>query len=318
MTRLLALVCFASTLGGPCLASETREVAPQNSPQPATPQSPFAALIAEYLHRDANGHSPEPDEIAAMATLQPQPDPASIREAMPFLLKALDNPDIPLHTFALNALIGLQTAAPINPNTKLATGPSAYKPEVAQALAPSLPQIASHLTSEESQPNRLLVVAILGAFTVNPPAAVYAPLLAYLKRDDAISPVGLAVVGDLIQLGPISEDTSAAITRYLRRSDQNSDQRADLADLIATSRNQSRSLNKALLTYLISDDNRLRARIILSLPQLDLSPEDFSDTKSRVEQLAGNTSENLQVVTAAKAISTCWTGTRMTTSCPVY
>ncbi len=47
-----------------------------------------------------------------MESLQPQPDAASIAESMPYLLKALANPDIPLHTFALTAIAGLQTAPP--------------------------------------------------------------------------------------------------------------------------------------------------------------------------------------------------------------
>ena len=289
----------------------------QATPAPQ-PQSPFAALIAEYLHRDANGHSPAPDEIAAMATLEPQPDPASIREAMPFLLKALEDPDIPLHTFALTALVSLQTAPPFDPNTQLATGPATYKPDVAKAIAPAIPQIAAHLTSEEAQSNRILTATILGAFTPDPPAAVYAPLLAFLKRDDAVSPVGLAVVGDLLQLGPVSADTAAAITRYLRRSDQSNSQRADLADLIATGKNQSQTLNRALLLYLNSDDNSLRARVILSLPQMDLAADDFADSKSRVEQLAANPNENLQVVTAAKSVAPCWTAPKMASGCPVY
>jgi hypothetical protein len=263
---------------------------------PAAPQSPFAGLIAEYLRRDANGHSPTPDEIGAMASLQPAPDPASIAEAMPYLLKALENPDIPLHTFALTTIAGLQTAPPApTAEAPAPAGPATYKPEVAKALLPFLPQIAAHLTSEEAQPNRILTAAILGGFTPNPPAAVYAPLLAYLKRDEAISPVGLAVVTDLIELGPISDDTAAAITRFLRRSDQTSDLRSNLADLIATSPNQSQTLNKSLLAYLDSDDNSLRARVILSLPQLDL-----------------------QIVTAAKSVAPCWTAPKMASGCPVY
>jgi hypothetical protein len=311
-----------------------------------TPQSPFAGLIAEYLRRDANGHSPNPDEISAMGTLQPAPDPASIREAMPFLLKALDNPDIPLHTFALTALIGLQTTPPparepapqpatppADPASSPATaapdpdagtiaapppGPSTYKPDVAKVLTPYIPQIATHLSSEEQQPNRLLTANILGAFTPDPPSAVYAPLLAYLKRDDAISPVGEAVVSDLLQLGPISADTAAAIARYLRRADQTSDSRANLADLIASHANQSQSLNQTLLLYLGSDDNALRARVILSLPQLDLAADVFADTKARVEQIAANPNENLQVVTAAKSVTPCWTTVKMASGCPVY
>jgi hypothetical protein len=197
-------------------------------------------------------------------------------------------------------------------------GPAIYKPDVAKALTPYIPQIATHLTSEESPSNRLLTATILGAFTPDPPSAVYAPLLAYLKRDDAISPVGEAVVSDLLQLGPISADTAAAISRYIRRGDQTSDSRANLADLIASHANQSQSLNQALLLYLGSDDNALRARVILSLPQLDLAPDVFADTKARVEQVAANPNENLQVVTAAKSVVICWTSTKMASGCPVY
>jgi hypothetical protein len=264
---------------------------------------------------------------------------------MPFLLKALDNPDIPLHTFALTALIGLQTtpqpareatpppappaadpasspatAAPEEAGTVTAPplGPATYKPDVAKVLTPYIPQIATHLTSEEQQSNRLLAANILGAFTPDPPSAVYAPLLAYLKRDDAISPVGEAVVSDLLQLGPISADTAAAIARYLRRADQSGDSRANLADLIASHANQSQSLNQTLLLYLGSDDNALRARVILSLPQLDLAADIFADTRARVEQIAANPNENLQVVTAAKSIAPCWTTVKMASGCPVY
>jgi hypothetical protein len=335
------------------LTSITATTFSQQSAAPA-PQSPFAGLIAEYLRRDANGHSPNSDEISAMGALQPTPDAASIREAMPYLLKALDNPDIPLHTFALTALIGLQSpgvpAAPGAPSQAVSSpevgstqpptdpqpgapsqavappemgsnpppGPAIYKPDVAKALTPYIPQIATHLTSEESPSNRLLTATILGAFTPDPPSAVYAPLLAYLKRDDAISPVGEAVVSDLLQLGPISADTAAAISRYIRRGDQTSDSRANLADLIASHANQSQSLNQALLLYLGSDDNALRARVILSLPQLDLAPDVFADTKARVEQVAANPNENLQVVTAAKSVVICWTSTKMASGCPVY
>jgi hypothetical protein len=297
------------------------------TPGPA-PQSPFAGLIAEYLRQDANGHTPTNEEIAAMATLQPAPDPASIREAMPYLLKALDNADIPLHSFALNAIIGLQTQPPPAPELSPAqaagtapvppTLPAAYKPEVAKVLAPYIPQIAAHLTSDDGLPNRLLVATLLGGFTPDPPAAVYTPLLAFLKRDDAPGPVGLAVVSDLLQIGPISDSTADELSRFLRRRDQTSDSRANLADLLGTSRNQSQALNKALLGYLDSDDNSLRARVILTLPQLDLAADVFADAKSRVEQLAANSNENPQVIAAAKSVAPCWTGTRMASGCPVY
>jgi hypothetical protein len=289
---------------------------------PPPPQTPFAALIAEYLRRDANGHSPAPEEIAAMAELKPAPDPASIREAMPYLLKCLESSDKALHAFGLATIQGLQTQPAATPEaqappTTEAT-PAAYKPEVAKVLAPFLAPIATHLASEEAAPNRLLTVQILEGFRPDPPAAVYPPLFAYLKRDDAVSPVGFAVVSALIQLGPLSDDAVAAIGRYLRRPDQTTDTRADLTDLIATRPNQSQALNKTLLLYLDSDDNALRARVILSLPQLDLAAGLYNDTKYRVEQLAANPNENLQVVSAAKSVAPCWTSTKMATGCPVY
>ena len=322
MIRLLLLATL--TLGAPCLASETWEnKAPQAESPP--PKSPFAGLIVEYLRRDANGHSPSPDEISAMASLRPLPDPASITEAMPYLLKALANPDIPLHTFALTAIVGLQSpasdlpaGAPSQMGPSSEVGSPAFKPGTAKALTPYIPQLAAHLTSEEQHSNRLLAATILGGFAPNPPASVYPPLLAYLTRDDAIGEVGLAVVSTLIQIAPINDTTAAAITRYLRRSDQTSDSRANLADLIATKPNQSQAVNKSLLLYLNSDDNSLRARVILSLPQMDLASDDFAETKSRIDRIASDPNENLQVVTAAKSVATCWTATKLASGCPTY
>ena len=291
---------------------------------PPPPKTPFAGLIAEYLRRDANGHSPTPDEIAAMATLTPAPDAASVAEAMPFLLKALDSSDTPLRTFALTALTGLeQPAVPATPSSDTGATvtssavPNVFKPAIAHSIATYIPQIATHL-SEEAEANRLLTASLLGGFTPDPPAAVYPPLIAYLKRDDAVSSVGFAVVNDLLALGPISAPTADAVAHYLRRPDQTADSRANLADLIPSAPNQSQAINKTLILYLNSDDDSLRARVILSLPQLDLAADVYAETKARVEQIAANPNENLQVVTAAKSIASCWTTPKMPTGCPAY
>ncbi len=297
--------------------------------QQPSPQSPFAGLIAEYLRQDASGHSPSPDDIAAMANLQPPPNPAGIREALPLLLKALDNPDTRLRSFALSALLGLLTPTPLTSNpAQTASDPSpnpspihatppAYSPEVQKILTPAIPQIAAHLT-EETADNRLLAAAILGSFAPVPPPTVYPPLFAFLKRDDAIGPVGLAVTSSLLQFSPITADSEAAIVHYLHRPDQTSDSRTNLVDTIAQKPVQSQVVDAALLTFLSSDNDSLRARVILSLPQLDLAPRVFTDTQSRISQLAANQSENLQVVTAAKNVTACWTATKMTTGCPAY
>jgi hypothetical protein len=147
---------------------------------------------------------------------------------------------------------------------------------------------------------------------------VYAPLLAYLKRDDAVGQVGTAVVGDLLQIGPVNDEAAAAIAKYLRREDQTTDSKANLVETIAGKPYQSKTVNQALLGYLNSDDASLRARTILSLPQLDLSPDVFADTKAKVADIVAGGQENLQVVNAAKAVSGCWVQVKMTAGCPVY
>lgn len=289
-------------------------------PQQASPslKSPFALLIAEYIRRDANGHSPTPDETAAMQSLTPTPSPADIREAFPELLKALESHDTPLRTFALATFVGLGTAAssaqtaPTKPDFPIPI----FKPEVIRVLLPAIPAVLAHLTDEAPE-DRTLTLLFVACFTGHPPAELYPPLLAYLKTDAAVSPTGLGVTTSLLSLGPISSDTAAAVAKLIRRPDAR-DLRTELVDIISTAPNQSQELNAGLVRYLDADDAVLRARLILSLPTLDLAPDLFADTKARVTQLAENPNENLQVVTAAKAVVPCWTTPKMPTGCPVY
>ena len=145
----------------------TNRPPPRNPPSPVSSPNTFAAT--------PTATPPTPTKSPRWPRYSPAPDAASIREAMPYLIKALDNPDIPLHTFALTALIGLQTAPPSAPEAPPAAiasdpatpasepsapaataGPAIYKPDVAKALTPYIPQIAALLTSEELQSNRLL------------------------------------------------------------------------------------------------------------------------------------------------------------------
>lgn len=207
------------------------------------------------------------------------------------------------------------STAPADPATPAA--PIAYKSEFQKILTPAIPKIAAHLT-DESQGDRILTAAILGGFSPDPPASIYPPLFAYLKRDDGVGTVGQAVVEDILQLGPIHDDAAAAIISYLHRPDQTSDSRSNLVEAIATHPFQSQSVNKVLLGYLDSDDPSLRARLILSLPQLDLAPDVFTETRERVTQLTANDQESLAVVNAAKSVATCWTAVKMASGCPVY
>ncbi len=292
----------------------------------------LTARFTQLLLRASNGHSPTQEEINSLTVNAASFTSADLRQALPLIQKALNNADVPVRAYTLTTLVALQDPPSTSAETTLSpsdsapenktvapppAGPSTYKPDFKTLLGPAVPEIAAHLT-EESGPNRILAASVLGGFTPNPPAAVYPPLLAFLKRDDAVGPVGLIVVQDLLQLAPLSAQTSSAISAYLGRSDQTAQSRPNLVDAIASAPNQSQSLNRALLSFLDTDDANLRARVILSLPALDLSPDVFADTRSRVAGFASNDQENLQVISAAKAVASCWTATRMPTGCPVY
>jgi hypothetical protein len=290
--------------------------------------------MAEMLGRA--GHSPTSDEIHAVEGLPGLTDAKVAKDVEPLLAKALANPDAAVREYALAMLVGMQSlpdAAPAagatdgsaaaapngvkNGSLTATAGPAAYKGDVGKVLAPLVPAIGKELADDDPD-LRLMAANALGGFTPDPPASVYTALVGFLKRDNAIGPVGLAVVSDLMQIGPVNDETANAIAKYLRRSDQTPDAQANLVEAIAAKPNQSRLVNKALIGYLDSDDASLRARVILSLPALDLSAETYADLKAKVDGIATGGQDSLQVVNAAKSVTGCWVQVKMTAGCPVY
>jgi hypothetical protein len=299
--------------------------------QDAAAKPNLVAQMQEMLQRSASGHSPTTEEIQAVEGAPGLTDPAVAKALVPLLTQALANSDAAMRGYALAMLVGMQSlpeapaadgtvpapATKAAPGTTPTAGPAAYKADVAEALVPAVAAIAARLTDDDPQ-NRGLTATVLGGFSPDPPPAVYPPLLTYLKRDDATGAVALAVVTDLLQIGPVSDETAAEIARYLRRTDLTPDAQANLVEAIAGRPNQNQAVDKALLSYLDSDDANLRARVILSLPQLNLAPELFADTKARVAGIASGGQDSLADVNAAKAVARCWTQVKMTTGCPQY
>ena len=279
---------------------------------------PLTVRFTQLLRSLDNGHSPSQEEVAAAAGL-PQPEKDDLDSALPLILKALDSPDRDVRTYTLFTLSGLEVVPEKPADAKSTAAPSVgiYKGYVATMLATAIPKIGAHLTDED-EANRQTTVTVLQGFAPNPPATVYPPLLDFLKRDDSISLTGEAVVGALMSFGVPRPDVAEAIAHYLGRSDQTARSRADLIDTITLAPFQSQAVNAALLGYLDTDDASVRARLVLSLPQLDLSPEVFADTRAKVSILAANQGESLPVINAAKAVSGCWTGPKMTVLCPIY
>lgn len=281
---------------------------------PVFAQDSLAAKVAAVLAREAGGHSPTDDDINTANQLSANPD--QLREALPNLIKLLQSTDGPARTYVLSILLGLETSATKSAQDAPAQAATSFPANLSQVLAPAIPEIAKLLT-DDAIPNPSLAAGVLGGFTHDPPSSVFAPLYAYLQRDGAVAGVGFEVVQALLNLGPVRMETSVAIGRYLRRRDQTSSSRANLVDALSASPNQSEPLNKTLLEYLDSDNSSLRARLILSLPELDLAPDVFAETHAKVAALAGNTGESLEVSSAAKSVTSCWNAPK-TPNCPAY
>ena len=287
-------------------------------------QPNVATQLADMLAHAANGHTPAPEEIQSIESSPGLADGAVASAAAPLLTKALANSDPSIRQYALAALIGMQSLPdPTPPPVTLSKGapqpvpiaPAAYKSAVASALEPIVSQVGAHLGDDDPS-NRMLAATALGGFLPDPPASVIDALLTFLKRDDSIGPVGVSAVSDLLQFSAIPDSAALGIANYLRRSDQTSDTRANLVEAIASKPNQNRIVDKAVVSYLDSDDSSLRARVILSLPPLDLAPDVFLDTRSRIQTIAEGGQEALPVVTAAKTVAACWTAVKMTSGCP--
>ena len=126
----------------------------------ATVPNPLADRMAIVLQRSSDGHSPTPDDISALTAQTSPPTPADLRKAIPLIEKALENPDGPVRTYALTALVSLQSQqpaksqiatpatapadpnAPAQPESKPAppTGPSHLQARPAKLLTPKSPK----------------------------------------------------------------------------------------------------------------------------------------------------------------------------------
>ncbi len=291
-------------------------------------QPPFVAQITEMLDRAASGHSPTSDE---MMTVESEPGLTSGESAtalLPLLKRALTHPDAAVRQYGLAMLVGIATLPTGNgssdektsakpPKADTPQGVTAhYQADVGKMLAPLIPILGARLTDEHME-NRELAAVDLGGFAPNPPATAYAPLIGFLKRDDSVGAAGVAAVSDLLAFGPVSPETADEIIRYIRRTDQTAETRISLVGTIASKPNQNQKINQALAPFLDSDDPALRAHVILSLPLLDLSADAFTQLKARVEQIAAaGSNDNMEVVSAARAVAGCWTQVRMEKGCP--
>ena len=187
-------------------------------------------------------------------------------------------------------------------------------------LDPYVPAIASHLTDPD-QRIRGGTVVVLGSF-IQPPDTVYHPLIAYLRRDDAITAVGSSVVFELVRIGVthpdgLRADVEDAVIAYLNRADQTPEILEETIQSIAVGAFQSQRLDIAVLPFIDAPDPILRASTIEDLPQLTLPEQNFIAAKVHLQTIAANSNEPQKVRDAANKILSCWVNDRHK-PCPIF
>jgi len=232
---------------------------------------------------------------------------SDIKDILPDVMQAVDDKNPAVRTLALDSIVAIESRS--NPDHSL-------RGDALPLLEPEIPRIAAHLTDDDTH-IRSTTASVLGGFVIKPPDAVFSPLIAYLKREDAVSPVGSSVVFDLVRLGPQRPAVAAAIIAFISRPDQTPDSLVSCIDAIAHAQTHSEDIDTAVARNLDIPRATVRIAVIRDLPELQLPDEVFTTIQAHVRQIATNDQEDPAVRAAANTILPCWVNDRHK-PCPAF
>ena len=175
-------------------------------------------------------------------------------------------------------------------------------------LNPYIPAIAAHLTNPDPSVRGTAVLA-LGSFG-SPINDAFPPMIAYLKRDDATTTIGSAIVFVLAARVGQRSDVEDAIIAYLKRPDQTTSELRDSIQAIALQNAQSQRLALAILPFVDASDPTLSASTILNLPHQTFPEPSFLTAKAHLQAIAADPTQPKVVRDAAADILPCWINDR--------
>ena len=255
------------------------------------------------------------DEAEASGRLGEAIDQASIeqlRESVPTILQSIGSTDPTIRSVALIAVVAMNQRLVLE---SLRTG----ERKMLLLFNPSIPAIAAHLTDPDQRVRSTAVLA-LGSFG-SPINEAFPPMIAYLKRDDAITTIGSAIVFELAARGSQRPDVEDAIIAYLNRPDQTTSELKNSIQPIAVQNTQSQRLALAILPFVDASDPTLSASTIRNLPRQTFPEPSFLLAKAHLQAIAEDPTQPKLVRDAAADILPCWINDRhkpcpQTTSTP--
>ncbi len=232
---------------------------------------------------------------------------SDIKDVLPDIMQAVDDKNPAVRTLALDSIVAIESRS--NPDHTL-------RGDALPLLEPEVPRIAAHLTDDDTH-IRSTTASVLGGFVIKTPDAVFALLIAYLKREDAVSSVGSSVVFDLVRLGPQRPAVAAAIIAFISRPDQTPESLVSSIDAIAHAQAHNEEIDTAIVHDLDIPKPTVRIAIIRVLPELQLPDEVFTSTQTRLRQIAASDQEDPAVRAAAITVLPCWVNDRHK-PCPAF
>jgi HEAT repeat protein len=270
---------------------------------PVHAQTANPVIVSLNNISDAVRHSKDTGASAeATGRLGQAIDQASIeqlRESVPTILQSVEDPDPTIRSVALIAVVSFNQRLMVE---SLRTG------ETLRLLNPYIPAIAAHLTDPDQSVRKTAVLA-LGSFG-SPISDAFPAMIAYLKRDDATTTIGSAIVFELAARGSQRPDVEDAIIAYLNRHDQTTSELKDSIQAIAVQNAQSQRLALAILPFVDASDPTLSASTIRNLPRLTLPEPSFLTAKAHLQAIAADSTQPKIVRNAAAEILPCWINDR--------
>jgi hypothetical protein len=276
----------------------------------AHPQQPtsLATLLQESMDRAQTGDTSATfNAVLNLAEALGKAPLSEIKEILPLIMQAVDDKNPAIRTIALNSIVAIQSRS--NPDRTL-------RGDALPLLEPEIPRIAAHLNDDDTH-IRSTTANVLGGFGPKPPDTIFPPLIAYLKREDAVTSVGSSIVFQLVRLDPQRPPVAAAITVFLDRPDQTPECLTSSIDAIAHAPVQNETIDSVIVHNI--DPPRpsvVRIATIHDLPELQLPNEVFTAIQAHLRQIAANEKEDPAVRAAANSILPCWNNDR--TPCPAF
>ena len=233
---------------------------------------------------------------------------SEVKEVLPAIMQAVDDKNPAIRTLALNSIVAIQSRS--NPDRTL-------RGDALPLLEPEIARIAAHLTDDDTH-IRSTAANVLGGFGPKPPDTIFPSLIAYLKREDAVSSVGSSIVFQLVRLDPLRPPVATAITGFLGRNDQTAECLISSIDAIAHAPIQNEAIDADIVHDLDPPHpTAVRIAVIRDLPELQLPAEVFTVTLAHLRQIAASEHEDPAVRTAANSILPCWTNDHRN-PCPAF